>query len=119
MYLKRSPLILFRILREQLHLLLKDKSEQEFIHDRLRLFDQHYCLEVELKLQQSYLDSGLQQHRWPVKGFLFLLRSHKIDVFYRINSVAEHKRMISTRAIDTFGLTSETSKNNWTIVNQY
>lgn len=66
MYLKRSPTILFQILKPKLNLPLKRADERHFIHHRLALFDRHYCFEVDLKLQQSYLDIGSEQQRWPV-----------------------------------------------------
>jgi len=69
MYLKRSPSILFQMLNKRLNYTLKKKDEQNFIYTRLNLLDQHYCLEVDLKLWQSYLDIGLQQHKWPVSLF--------------------------------------------------
>ncbi len=46
------------------------KDEKRFIYTRLDLLDQQYCLEVDQQLWQSYLDIGLQQHRWPVSYFL-------------------------------------------------
>ena len=52
---------------------MESKNERQFIYLRLRLFDQLYCLEVDLKLQQSYLETGLQEHRWPV-SFVFFHR---------------------------------------------
>ena len=59
------------MLKQKLNYTLKSKNERQFIYRRLSLFDQLYCLEVDLKLQQSYLETGLQEHRWPVR-FVFL-----------------------------------------------
>jgi hypothetical protein len=58
------------MLGQKLNYSLKVKNEQQFIYTRLNLFDQYYCLDLDLKLQQSYLDTGLQQHSWPVRIFL-------------------------------------------------
>ena len=67
MYLKRAPMILFQMLTRQLNYPLKLKHhERQFIYDRLTLFDRQYCVELELKLQQSLLTAGLQQQCWPV-----------------------------------------------------
>lgn len=66
MYLKRSSFILFQMLRKKLNYLLKKKDEQKFIYTRLDLLDRHYCLELDLRLWQSYFNIGLEQHRWPV-----------------------------------------------------
>ena len=73
MYLKRSSSILFQMLKQKLDYNLKSKNERHVIYRRLRLFDQLYCLEVDLKLQQSYLETGLQEQRWPVR-FVFFWR---------------------------------------------
>jgi hypothetical protein len=74
MYLERSSSILFQMLSKRLNYTIKKKDEQRFIHARLSLLDQHYCLGVNLQLWQSYLDIGLQQHRWPVSfSFFFLI----------------------------------------------
>ena len=69
MYLKRSPFTLFQMLRKRFNYALKPKHEQEFIYQRLELFDQHYCLEVDLELWQSYLEAGQEKHQWPVSLF--------------------------------------------------
>ena len=67
MYLKRAPMILFQMLTRQLNYPFKLKHhERQFIHDRLTLFDRQYCVESELKLQQSLLTAGLQRQCWPV-----------------------------------------------------
>lgn len=71
MYLKRSSSILVQMLRQKFNYALESKNERQFICRRLGLFDQVYCLEVDLKLQQSYLETGLHEHRWPVR-FVFL-----------------------------------------------
>lgn len=80
MYLKRSPTILFQILKPKLNLPLKRADERQFIHHRLTLFDRHYCLEVDLKLQQSYLDIGLEQQRWPVSICLRSTTNHSFSI---------------------------------------
>ena len=79
--MKRSPSILFKMLRQKLSHALKDQNERQFIYHRLCLLDQHYCLEVKLKLQQSYLDTGLQQHRWSIRVFL----SHKWHAHFTLS----------------------------------
>jgi hypothetical protein len=61
------------MLKRKLNYPLRSKDERHFIHVRLSLLDLHYCLEVNLKLQQSYLEMGLQEHRWAVR-FVFFLR---------------------------------------------
>lgn len=66
MYLTRSLFTLFQLLRKSLNYPLKNKDEQQFIHTRLELLDQHYYLEVELQLWQSYLHIGVEKHQWPV-----------------------------------------------------
>ncbi|CAF0991835.1 unnamed protein product, partial [Didymodactylos carnosus] len=53
------------MLKQKLSYPLKSKNERQFIYLRLRLFDQLYCLEIDLELQQSYLEAGLHEHRWP------------------------------------------------------
>ena len=58
MYLERSSSVLFQILSKKLNYPFKKKDEQKFIYTRLDLLDQHNCLEVDLQLQQSYLDIG-------------------------------------------------------------
>ena len=54
------------MLHKKLNYHFKKKDEQEFIHSRLNLLEQYYCLDVEIKLWQFYLDMGLQEHQWPV-----------------------------------------------------
>ncbi len=54
------------MLSKTLNYTLQKKAEQKFIYARLNLLDQHYCLEVDLKLWQSYLELGLEQQKWPV-----------------------------------------------------
>ena len=71
MYLKRSSSILFQMLKQKFNYALKSKNERQFIYLRLGLFDQLYCLEVDLKLQQSYLETGLHEHRRPVRFVFF------------------------------------------------
>lgn len=68
MYLKRSSSILDQMVKQKLNYTLESQNERQFIYQRLRLFDQLYCLEVDLKLQQSYLETGLQEQRWPVRS---------------------------------------------------
>ena len=70
-YLKRSSSILIQMLQQKLDYNLKSKNERHFIYRRLSLFDQLYCLEADLKLQQSYLETGLQEQRWPVRFVFF------------------------------------------------
>ena len=67
MYLKRSSNILFQMLNQILNYRLKAKNEKDFIHTRIDLLDEHYCLETHQQLWQSYLEIGLQAHRWPVR----------------------------------------------------
>jgi hypothetical protein len=75
MYLTRSSAILYQILNKALNYSLKKKDEKQFINIRLQLLDQQYCLEMDQKLWQSYLDIGLQQYLWPVSLFYFILKS--------------------------------------------
>ena len=71
MYLKRSSPVLFQLLKQKLNYPMKSKNERHFIYRRLSLFDQLYCLEADLKLQQSYLETGLQEQRWSVRFVFF------------------------------------------------
>ena len=54
------------MLNNALNYTFDKQYEKSFICTRLGLLDQQYCLEIDLKLWQSYLDIGLQQDRWPV-----------------------------------------------------
>ncbi|CAF3424348.1 unnamed protein product, partial [Rotaria socialis] len=64
-YLKHSPMILIQMLTNIINYNFKKKEEQIFICHRLDLLDKHYYLQVHQQLWQSYLDIGIQQHRWP------------------------------------------------------
>jgi hypothetical protein len=46
----------------------KKKSEQLFIRTRLDLLDRHYFFSTHLDLWQSYMNIGLEQHKWPVSS---------------------------------------------------
>ena len=70
MHLERSSSILFAMLNNALNYTFNKQYEKSFISTRLDLLDQQYCLEIDLKLWQSYLDIGLQQDRWPVSFVL-------------------------------------------------
>ena len=69
MYLTRSPFMLFQRLSKRMNYSLKKKDEQQFLYTRLDLLDPHYCMEIDLKLWQSYLDVGLEKRTWPVSFF--------------------------------------------------
>ncbi|CAF5223456.1 unnamed protein product [Rotaria magnacalcarata] len=73
MCLARSSSILCQILNKTLNYSLKKKDEKKIIFQRLQLLDQHYCLEMDRQLWQSYLDIGIQQNLWPVNLFYFIL----------------------------------------------
>lgn len=66
MYLRQPSFQLFRMLSKRLNYNLKKKHEQQFIYGRLQLLDQHYYLELDLQLWQSYSSIGLEHHKWPV-----------------------------------------------------
>lgn len=66
MYLKRSRKILIKMLSKIFNYTFKTKIEENYIYVRLDLFDQYYCLKLNLQLSESYLEIGLQQHLWPV-----------------------------------------------------
>jgi hypothetical protein len=99
MYLTRSPSILCQILNKALNYSLKKKDEKQFIFVRLQLLDQQYCLDMDQKLWQSYLDIGLQQHLWPVSLFFnFILKSFFMlssEFTLRMNFIRWQKQMIS------------------------
>lgn len=73
MYLIRSPMILIKMLTNLINHNFKKKEEQIFLCRRLDLLDKHYFLQAHQQLWQSYLDIGIQQHRWPVS---FVFRCH-------------------------------------------
>ncbi len=56
------------MLNKTLNYLFKKKTEQTFIHTRLDLLDRKYFFQTDLQLWQSYLEIGLEQHRWPVSS---------------------------------------------------
>ena len=60
------------MLSKTLNYNFKKPNEQQFIYTRLELLDQHYCLEVELQLWQSYFDIGITEHKWPVSFYTYL-----------------------------------------------
>ncbi|CAF4961173.1 unnamed protein product, partial [Rotaria socialis] len=64
-YLKRSPMILIQMLTNIINYNFKKKEEQIFLCHRLDLLDKHYYLQVHQQLWQSYLDIGIEKHRWP------------------------------------------------------
>ncbi|CAF1563796.1 unnamed protein product, partial [Rotaria magnacalcarata] len=64
-YLKRSPMILIHMLTNIINYNFKKKEEQIFLCHRLDLLDKHYYLQVHQQLWQSYLDIGIEKHRWP------------------------------------------------------
>jgi hypothetical protein len=70
MYLKRSPFIVFQMLRKRFNYPLKPKNEQKYIHQRLELLDQHYCLQGDLEIWKSYLELGQEKQQWPVSLFV-------------------------------------------------
>ncbi|CAF1440935.1 unnamed protein product [Adineta steineri] len=82
MYLERSSSTLFQMLKKRLNDSLKKKDKKIFIYTRLELLDQHYCLEIDLQLWQTYLDIGLQQHRWPEQLFL-MAKTHDFEVCHQ------------------------------------
>ncbi|CAF4127151.1 unnamed protein product [Rotaria magnacalcarata] len=65
LYLIRSPMAIIKMLTNIINCNFKKKEEQLYICHRLDLFDKHYYLQVHQQLWQSYLDIGMQQHRWP------------------------------------------------------
>ena len=73
MYLIRSPMAIIKMLTNIINCNFKKKEEQLFIYHRLDLLDKDYYLQVHLQLWQSYFDIGIQQHRWPVSFFFFLM----------------------------------------------
>ncbi|CAM4833933.1 unnamed protein product [Rotaria magnacalcarata] len=67
-YLKRSPMIIIKMLTNIINYNFKKKEEQIFLCHRLDLLDKHYYLQVHHQLWQSYFDIGIQQHCWPGKS---------------------------------------------------
>ena len=65
-YLKVSPRLLLHALRRTPDDVFQTKSEQDFVYTRLKLFDQHYSLDLHRSLWQSYLDLGSEQQLWTV-----------------------------------------------------
>ncbi|CAF1578519.1 unnamed protein product [Rotaria sordida] len=65
MYLKRSPLIIIKMLNNIFNYTLKETSEKRFIWIRLGLLDGYYCVKLQQQLWKSYLDIGTQVHCWP------------------------------------------------------
>ena len=65
-YLKLSPRLLLHALRRTPDDIFQTKSEQNFVYSRLKLFDQHFSLDLHRSLWQSYLDLGSQQQLWTV-----------------------------------------------------
>lgn len=66
MFLKRSPTILFQMLKTPFNDTIKMKIEKEFIYTRIQLMDQQYCLEVHQQLWKTYFDLGIEKQQWPV-----------------------------------------------------
>ena len=98
MYLTRSSFVLYEILNKALNYSLKKTDEKQFIHVRLQLLDQQYCLEIDQQLWQSYLDIGLQEHLWPVSLFYFIFKSFftfSLSLILRINFIRWQRQMIS------------------------
>ena len=81
MYLKRSPMILIKMLTNIINHNFKKKEEKIFLCHRLDLLDKHYYLQVYQQLWQSYFDIGIQQHRWPV-SFSFSMSLLRIIFYY-------------------------------------
>ncbi|CAF4038986.1 unnamed protein product [Adineta steineri] len=79
MYLKRSPIILNRMLSKSLNYFIKKKDDQTFFRKRLDLLDQLYCLEVDLHLWQSYLEIGIEQHQWP-EQLILMAKTNDFDI---------------------------------------
>lgn len=89
-YLKRSLRQFIQTLRRQISHPLKLKSEQKFVCKRLKLFDQHYVLNLYQCLWQSYLDDGSEHGQWPVNRSLFFKIENIIKLLFlfpRINSL--------------------------------
>ena len=81
-YLKILQNLLFQTLRIQLKHTLKKKKEQKYIHDRLRLLDQQYRLELHQNLWPTYLTLGLEHQLWPVSDSIIIVREMlKVFVF--------------------------------------
>ncbi|CAF4885114.1 unnamed protein product [Rotaria socialis] len=96
MYLTRSSFVLCEILNKALNYSLKKKDEKEFIHVRLQLYDQQYCLEIDQQLWQSYLDIGLQQHLWPDQ-FYTMAKTNDFELCkqYVMNYIENNKKQLN------------------------
>ncbi|CAF3341725.1 unnamed protein product [Rotaria socialis] len=96
MYLTRSSFELCEILNKTLNYSLKKTDEKQFIHVRLQLLDQQYCLEIDQQLWQSYLDIGLQQHLWPDQ-FYTMLKTNDFDLCkqYAMNYIENNKKQLN------------------------
>ena len=65
-YLKMPKKLLIRSLRLQLNHRIKKKKDQLFIVSRLQLLDRQFCLNLNLRLYQSYFTEGKHHKIWPV-----------------------------------------------------
>lgn len=73
-----SSVLLFQTLKNALQYSFKTNQERRFIYTRLNLFDQHYCLRIELELWNSYMEIGVQQHTWPVSVHIYMREQHSL-----------------------------------------
>ncbi|CAF1513519.1 unnamed protein product, partial [Rotaria magnacalcarata] len=96
MYLARSLSILCQILNKTLNYSLKKKDEKEFIFQRLQLLDQHYCLEMDRQLWQSYSDIGIQQNLWPDQLYT-MTKTNDFDLCkqYVTNFIQNNKKQLN------------------------
>ena len=91
MYLKRSPMIIIKMLTKILNHNFKKKEEQLFICHRLDLLDKHNYLQVHHQLWQSYFDIGIQQHRWPVSFFFNVIIKNNFFIIKKESIVCNGK----------------------------
>ena len=103
--MKRSSLIIIKMLRKTMNYPFKDINEKKFIFIRLNLLDQSYCLKLKEKLWESYLDIGLQQQLWPVNILFYLKFIDRIHIFFLLTSrtvfIQWQNRMIFKHVINT------------------
>jgi hypothetical protein len=65
-YLTKGSNLLIQSLTLQLQQDKINKKQQRFLLKRLQLLDQHYCIEQQQQLWQSYLNHGNSSNIWPV-----------------------------------------------------
>ncbi|CAF4201285.1 unnamed protein product, partial [Rotaria sordida] len=85
------------MISKPLNYTFKKDDEQRFIYNRLHLFDEDYCLQVEQQLWQSYLDIGKQHGQWPSESINELMAIRKQQ-----GSVWEELLMLEMRVLCKF-----------------